>query len=529
MLVKTLPAVIVCHNLRSFESRFLAQSTSDPSARRFLESLQIFTRSADQVSSMRVVLACGLCDKSLLPVKRPKYTVFGPNKDTMNRKLDDEFSMMLRSVERRIEQERIDEEYANQGRVPGANPPPRSPPVNRLNFDDQTDGENSGSDSGTDDSDNGMESDFESDDDEDAAFRQSSTFIDADEDDENDEEGEERLSKSFAFGPEACSLTDSTADQSQQSSAAPEWTSGPALNEYRQGCKHARNERTLIIRDSLSYTQSSLQSAVTASKDTLQKEVCNDPNSSLHLSSISKSCICCKDKYPIAHVATSLLDFTKDYFNDEHLVNDFFKKMVFPYKALDRLAGSDGRIDQSVVDGPIPEFSFFKNELRDSRTPDGQGEVSLEEYEALLAMCSRLNIETFGELIGCYNLIDILLTVGVCRIVDRFYYEQFQISVLRFGSLSKFAFEILVKGASERGLGMETVMNADHRAFLQKSVYGGLSHCLYYGGQPRFANAKELPNFLAWARQRHFLSLGKRARRLWLFLSYFIPFHLFKS
>ena len=52
-------ATIFVQNLKSFESRFYAQSTCNPQVREMLEEFKLFTRgSGDQVNSLKIVFKC---------------------------------------------------------------------------------------------------------------------------------------------------------------------------------------------------------------------------------------------------------------------------------------------------------------------------------------------------------------------------------------------------------------------------------------------------------------------------------------
>ena len=215
-----------------------------------------------------------------------------------------------------------------------------------------------------------------------------------------------------------------------------------------------------------------------------------------------------------------------------------WRKWPFPYSYLDKLIDANGELDQSILSGPIPSKELFTNDLRDPRAESGVDELSQAQYDDFLQMTRDFGINSFGALLAHYNLADCLLTHAVVAVINRFYFAEFGLTLLRFSSLSKFAFTVLLKGATDdMKVGVETLMNVREKAFLQRGVFGGLFHTLYQGiaktdnivvensirlfnlffnffqfffeltgGKPRYTNGIDFPGFLSYILQRLILS-----------------------
>ena len=201
-----------------------------------------------------------------------------------------------------------------------------------------------------------------------------------------------------------------------------------------------------------------------------------------------------------------MLNYTKNFFNDQRLVDKLFFKQTFPYRYLDKV-WADGQIDEAVLEGPIPSIEEFQNDLKDPRSSGG-GHISQADYDALLELANNLQLLTFGQLLSHYNCSDVVLTITCVKVIDRFYFENFGLSLLRCSSLSRYSFQVLNKGVmDEYHRGVETLWNPEQKAFLTESIQGGMAHTLYNGGRVRFSNLTDLPEFDEDKVQRAIISL----------------------
>ena len=54
---------------------------------------------------MRICFRCLLCEPHLIPTKRQKFRTFGPNRDALEIRLDEEFQTMVTTIRERIREE----------------------------------------------------------------------------------------------------------------------------------------------------------------------------------------------------------------------------------------------------------------------------------------------------------------------------------------------------------------------------------------------------------------------------------------
>ena len=469
------PGICLIQNLKGFESKMLVSSVTHPKVRKMVERMQVYVKSSDNVSSIYLTFKCVLCNPELLPKARLPFRVFGPNKSTLNDRLDAEFTEMISSIEGRREEERVVDEIT---------------PEERAGVD--------------------------------AVIDRFSGLIDdgwgSDEDSEGEEEEEE----------EGDHLEDDSTDDNAEEGSGEElegeggyargrggrgsdggkvlWSSGPTMNEKHAQCIHHPKERTLIIRDSLNFLSASLEKSCKSVQACFQTAECGNLKAPFALTASRCECVECGHLYHLPTDARFMCDFAQDFFNNVQVCNKICLKSIFPYSHLNRVLDEDGEIDEAVLEAPIPEFEFFHNELTDPKASSGQ--VSRIEYDELIATMSALGIFSFGDLLGFYNVCDTLQVLLCIRTIDKYYFSEFGLSTLRYGSLSSFAYQVLLKGLSSRyGRGVECLSSLEMKTFLSEGIYGGLGSVLKHGGKLTKANGVELPEFDVKAPQRHILPL----------------------
>ena len=434
--LKVQAGVCFVQNLKSFESVFLSNSIVRPEVRRLLQELKIFTKgSGDAVSSMRCVFTCLLCDESLIPERRIAYRWFGQNKTQLEDDLDLEYERIKDVLK---ERKRADRARAEN---------------ERLDQDSTADDEGSGDSSSGSETDSGESDDA------------------VEEEEEGEGGGEERVKQSN------------------------KWKRGPLLNEAFPKCPHPKRERTLVLRDSMSYfAGSGLQRTVDAVRACFQPERCGDFSSGFLVSEERRHCVCCRDLYSFKQEGSILCDFAVNGFNDIKAVDSLCKKAIFPYSKLTSLVMKDGTINESVLVEPMPEFSAFENQLADPRSEKGQ--PSLQDYRELMQLTEAWGLTNFQDLLIVYNICDVALMLLCVFTVNRFYFKSFGLSIMRYSSLSRFAYDCLLKGVYDKyGRGVETISSMEMLRFLEGGTFGGMSSVLFHGGTPKYANLRELPNF----------------------------------
>ena len=249
----------------------------------------------------------------------------------------------------------------------------------------------------------------------------------------------------------------------------------------------------------MSFLGSSLSKSTDAVKTCFQHRTCSDNSSGFHLSDHKKTCQCCNDLFDFRKDGGGVLcDFSKNFFNDEKFVNDLTRKAPFPYSKLDELLSADRTaIVEEVMLHPIPPRSEFLNELADSKGDDESRTTSPREYNELIDLTTTLGIDCFGDLLLLYNCVDTLLVLLNLFAINRFYFQHFGLSILRYSSLSKYGFDVLMQGVQkEYGRGVEGISSPDLLEFLKDGNFGGLSSFLKCGGRPEYANLAELIGFL---------------------------------
>ena len=517
------PAVILAYNLAGFEGIFGVGAARDATSRTLVERMRLFCKANDRISSMRVQLRCLLCSPDLLPKKRLPYRTFGLNAASMEVDLDQEFEIMSQAIRQRIEEEEAliaAEAAAAAGQLPLDNRTGASHEEEGLMEDSQRRGD------GT-ESFYGCPSYAASEND---SFDNEDGFTDDDDDDDDDDDEEEtdsvdereQISSSIlkpkqGKNPESRSQEIEGKLNKHFEPIVPDWTASRGYMNagcYKT-CRHHPLERTLVLKDSLNFSNTSLDKAVSASKTCFKKTVCEDPNSDFYVSSEPKNCDCCTELMDLRVVGGALCDFSERFFGSMDHATTFFRKLPFPYKKLDALLGPDGQIDEQVLLEPIPSKEFFENDLADPKSlKDMPGGMSENAYQEFLQMTEAMHLNSFGALLSAYNLSDIVLTLLITKVIQGFFFKTFGLSILRFSSLSGFAFNLLLKGmVNQNGEieGVETLKNLEQKTFLQRATYGGFSTHAYAGGTPRFANSVELPNFSPTARQRHIIPVDSNS------------------
>ena len=519
-------AVILAYNLSGFEGVFGVGAARDATTRTLVERMRLFCKSNDRISTMRIQLRCLLCNPELLPKKRLPYRTFGLNAASMELDLDQEFETMSRAIRARIEEEEaliVAEAAAAAGQLPPDNRMEAIPEDEDLMEDSQ-----SRNDAETF---YGCPSYAPSEND---SFDEEEGFTDDDDDDteeETDSAHEEEKTPSSILKlnqekkPESRSAEIEGKLNKHFPPTVPDWT---ALSGFMNAgcyktCRHHPLERTLVLKDSLNFSNSTLDKAVSASKTCFKKKVCGDPNSDFYISSEPKNCDCCNELMDLRIVGAPLCDFSERFFGSVDHVTTFFRKLPFPYKKLDAVLGPDGRINEEVLLEPIPSKEFFENDLADPKSlKDMPAGLSENAYQEFLQMTEAMHLNTFGSLLSAYNISDIVLTLLITKVIQGFFFKTFGLSILRFSSLSGFAFNLLLKGlvnANGEIDGVETLKNLEQKMFLQRATYGGFSTHAYAGGTPRFANSVELPNFSPTARQRHIIPVDSNSMYPFVFVS----------
>ena len=206
-------------------------------------------------------------------------------------------------------------------------------------------------------------------------------------------------------------------------------------------------------------------------------------------------------------------------------VNDFCRKLLFPYSSLDQLvctpedagdaddAGDDFSVNVNALQGPIPPRESFKNELLDIHEADSLA-PSQEKYEVYCNLMSELGVSTLENLVSLYNILDVLQTIMVLKTINRFYYQEFRLTIFRYGSLSRFGFDLLMLNClREKGGGVDFIHDPRQREFLKQAVFGGFQVCAENGGLPekKMNNTVECPHFDVTQEQKKTLSLDVNA------------------
>ena len=208
-------------------------------------------------------------------------------------------------------------------------------------------------------------------------------------------------------------------------------------------------------------------------------------------------------------VGAPLCEFSRRFFGSYQHATTFFRKLPFPYKQLDAVLNAEGEIDEEVLLGPIPDRKMFENDLADPKSAK-DSILSEEAHQEFVQTMQELGLNTFGDFLIAYNLSDVMLTMLITKVIQYFFFKTFGLSILRFSSLSAFAFNLLLEGmVDENGVvkGVESLKNMEQKAFLQRATYGGFACHAYAGGTPRFCNSVDLPDFDPTARQRQILPM----------------------
>ena len=222
------------------------------------------------------------------------------------------------------------------------------------------------------------------------------------------------------------------------------------------------------------FAGSGLQRTVDAVRACFQPERCGDFSSGFLVSEERRHCVCCRDLYSFKQEGSILCDFAVNGFNDIKAVDSLCKKAIFPYSKLTSLVMKDGTINESVLVEPMPEFSAFENQLADPRSEKGQ--PSLQDYRELMQLTEAWGLTNFQDLLIVYNICDVALMLLCVFTVNRFYFKSFGLSIMRYSSLSRFAYDCLLKGVYDKyGRGVETISSMEMLRFLEGGTFGGMS------------------------------------------------------
>ena len=498
------PYFLSAHNLRSFESAFIVSHIlKDPRCADLFDDIQIFTKGADNVSSMRLVFKCFLCNPQILMRKRLKFLVPSDRQDQVNSLLDKEFEKMHIHVNEYVEKERIRPRIARERAAAQLH--------NEAVLADMHD-------------DDHVDDDDDDDDDE---------YYDDDEDDDDELD-------------EVVELDDGVNDNVQDDADAPDAQGDPALSggerhpppppphslpprprrkdDAMKTCPHGRSFRMLIVKDSLALTCASLQKTVDACARSFQPKVCGKNAAEVGFWSelYSKDCDCCKNLYLIREQGQILCKYVLDYFGDLSLIDVCFSKALFPYQYVDKLINSDdGSFNAEALNHPIPSRNHFNNSLSDS------GELpSQEEYDELRSNLELVGAKTFGDYLLHYNSCDSIHVLICLLTIERFYFQHFDLSIMRYNSLPRFGYDILLRSCAERAGGdgsVEFVHDESQRLFLREANTGGLQLCARNGGNVEMMNCIELPHFDSSKPQTKCLSLDINSLFPFSFFAYPLP------
>ena len=192
-----------------------------------------------------------------------------------------------------------------------------------------------------------------------------------------------------------------------------------------------------------------------------------------------KSCDCCKNRFHVPTGAPELLKFSQICLGQRDLVTSILHKVEnFPHGILD------------LWDAPgltsFPSKEKFKNSLRDDK------EITDAEYSKFHSFCQTLglirpdNQVNLKDLILIYAWGDVQSLSLLLCVTSDYLYTEFGLNLLQFGSISRFAYELLLKESSKR-LGFESTAGLsyvnDRKTFdlVSKSKNGGFLSSTYFG------------------------------------------------
>ena len=467
---------LYAHNL-SFEAAFILRECTSPQSSDLFETIRVYTKRSDIVSSMKLTFRCPLCFPDLILSNRLSFLVPSGAEKFVNTQLDQEFLRAQESICQLREYYRT----GSQGSQP------------RCRLADEDVLANICEEQGEDDSE-------EEDKDDESVEDAEEEYEEEDEEEDKDEEEQEMSEEQLAqFSAQAVSDAVAAADAA----------AGAAVKKKKQlpACNHGKKWRTIQFRCSLAISCASLEKTTKGCGSTFQPLNCNESpetGGGFWLGNLPKSCLCCKDKYLMKSEGGVLCEFALNYFNDIKIVNLIFKKQLFCYDYLAKLINEDGSFNYSVLRSDVPPKSAFINQLSDQPC-----EPSESSYNDLMTTLSTLNLRTFSDLILLYNSLDVLTCIVSLAVINRFYYEATGLAVLRFNSLSSFAFEFALRSCSERvGVrGVEFLHNECQRLFLSQASSGGLQHCSQIAGKLQKLNNVDLPHFDPMSDQTKIIAL----------------------
>ena len=483
-----------CHNLKSFESAFIVRNILvDSRCSDLFEDVKIFCKGADNVSSLKLTFKCFLCHPELLMNERLNFLVPSNRQEIVNHALDLEFRRMKTTIRDYIETERL------RHRIP------RSARATQLQ-NEAVLAEALVHQQASSDEDDDEEEDEEEEEEEGEA------------EEEEEEEEEEGEFDAFTSGrvPSA-DLNQSRVDETVQETPIAQ------VDEAKKKCPHGKSFRTVIVKDSLAITCASLEKTVNACAQNFQPKICgeNVVNSGFWLQPVSKDCACCRHLYNMTHQGQVLCNFCVDYYGDLNLVDVSFSKALFPYSYVDKLIDDEGNFIPDALNDPIPSRCHFKNELSDSDELPSEA-----AYEKLLSLLQKVGVTNFADYLLFYNSGDTLELLVALLTIERFYFEHFDSSVLRYNSLPRFAYDILLRSCLEKEGGdgsVDFLASESERLYLKEANCGGIQLCSTAGGPVDYMNCIELPRFSPVRRQKKTVTLDINSLFPWAFFAFPLP------
>ena len=260
-------------------------------------------------------------------------------------------------------------------------------------------------------------------------------------------------------------------------------TASPEEFDWRtKPCPHKRGwaGRRLVMADSNLLIRSSLAKAsddlVTSA---LQPTRCAfypegppgaHPSSRIWLGE-RKDCPCCVNLSPILEEAPEVIDYADRMMGDSKHTELLLKKLQnFPYSILDE------DLEELNKSTTFPSREKFVNQLQDGK------EIDIESYQSLKEDCERANIADPMSLLITYQNVDVISLLLLLQFSYKFVFRHFGLNILRYISISKLAFDIVLRHATATvGEGLEYVSSYRLYNFFKSSLQGGFSQATQYG------------------------------------------------